>query len=66
MYTFVPSRSFGQLLDISLEYFILLKIFDSEFSYIEVWFTDQNSNFLEKEYEIYVTLGIYYSIGHRK
>ena len=66
MYTFVPSRSFGQLLDISLEYFILLKIFDSEFSYIEVWFTDQNSNFLEKEYEIYVTLGIYYSIAHRK
>ena len=66
LYTFVPSRPFGQLLDISLEYFIFLKIFDSEFSYIEVRFTDENSNSLEKEYETCVTLDIYYSITHRK
>ena len=40
MYTFVPNKSFGQLLNISPENFIILKTFDSEFSYIEVWFTD--------------------------
>ena len=41
LYTFVPNKSFGQLLDISPENFIFLKTFDSEFSYAEVWFTDQ-------------------------
>ena len=27
---------------------------DSEFSYIEVWFTDQNSNLLEIEDKIFI------------
>ena len=58
LYTFVPNKSFGQLLDISPENFIYLKTFDSEFSYIEVWFTDQNSNPLEIEDKINITLGI--------
>ena len=49
LYTFVPNESFGQLLDISTPNFIFLKIFNSEFSYIEVWFTDQNSKLLETE-----------------
>ena len=44
LYAFVPNNYFGQLLDISPENFIFLKTFDSEFSYIEVWFKDQNSN----------------------
>ena len=43
LYTFVPNKSFGQLLDVSPKNFIFLKIFNSEFSYIEVWFTDPNS-----------------------
>ena len=47
LYTFVLNKSFGQILDISPKYFIFLKTFDSEFSYVEVWFTDQNSNPLE-------------------
>ena len=55
LYTFVPNKSFGQLLDISPENFIYLKTFDSEFSYIEVWFTDQNSNPLEIEDKINIT-----------
>ena len=58
LYTFVPNKSFGQLLNISPENFIFLKPFDSEFSYIAVWFTDQNSNPLEKEDKINITLGI--------
>ena len=43
LYTFVPNKLFGQLLDISSKNFIFLKTFNSEFSYIGVWFTDQNS-----------------------
>ena len=39
LYTFVPNRSICPLLDISPNNFIFLKTFDSEFSYIEVWFT---------------------------
>ena len=42
-YTYFPNKSFGQLLNISPKKLIFLKNFDSEFSYIEVWFTDQNS-----------------------
>ena len=38
--TFIPNKSLGQLLDISPKNFIPLKHFDSEFSYVEVWFTD--------------------------
>ena len=34
LYTFVPNKSFGQLLDISPKHLIFLKTFDSEFSYI--------------------------------
>ena len=43
LYKFIPNKSFGQLLYISSKNFTFLKTFNSEFSYIEVWFTDQNS-----------------------
>ena len=36
LYTFVPNKSFVQLLDISPKNFIYFKTFNSEFSYIEV------------------------------
>ena len=55
---FVPNKSFGQLLDISLQNFILLKFFDSEFSYIEMWFKDKTSNPLEIEDKVNITLVI--------
>ena len=58
LYTFVPDKCFGQLLDISPKNFIFLKTFDSEFSYIEVWLTDQNFNPLEIEDKISITLVI--------
>ena len=47
LYTFVPNKSFGQLLDISPKSFIFLKTFNSEFSYTDVSFTDQNSEPLD-------------------
>ena len=56
--SFVPNKSFSQLIDISRNNFIFLKTFDLEFSYIEVWFTDQNSNPLEIVDRINITLVI--------
>ena len=58
LYTFVPNKLFGQLLDISPKTFISLKTFDSEILYIEVWFTNQNSKLLEIEHKINITLVI--------
>ena len=49
LYTFVPNKSFGQLLDISSKNFIFLKRSNSVFLNIKAWFTDQNSKPLEIE-----------------
>ena len=58
LYKFIPNKSFGQLLSISPTNFIFLKTFNSEFSCIEVWFTDQYSKRLEIEHKIKFTIGI--------
>ena len=58
LYTFVPNKSFGQLLYILPENFTFLKTFDSEFSHINMWFTDQNFNPLEIEDKINIILVI--------
>ena len=47
LYTFVPNKPFGSLLEISLTNHIFLKTFSSEFQEIKVWFTDQTSKSLE-------------------
>ena len=56
LYTFVPNKSFGSLLEISPSNYIFLKIFNSEFQEIKVLFTDQNNNPLEVEDNINKTL----------
>ena len=56
LYTFVLNKSFGQLLGVSPGNLIFLKLFNSEFTYIEVWFTDQNSKPLEIEDKTSITL----------
>ena len=43
LYTFVPNKPLGSLLEISPTNHIFLKTFNSEFQEIKVWFTDQNS-----------------------
>ena len=58
LYTFVSNKLSGQLLDISPENFVFLETFDSEFSYVEVWFTDQKSNPLEIKDKLNITLVI--------
>ena len=60
LYTFVPSKPFGSLLELSRATHIFVKTFNSEFQEIKVWFTDQNNNPLEVEDKINVTLIIKY------
>ena len=44
LYTFVPNKPFGNLLEISPKNHIFLKPFNSEFQVIQVWFTVQIVN----------------------
>ena len=52
---FVPHKSFGQLLNISSTSHDYLEALHSEFSYTEVWFSDQISLLLEIEDRINLT-----------
>ena len=58
LYTFVPNKSFGSLLDISPSNHIFLKTFNSEDDEIIVWFTNQSSKLLEIEDRIDLTMVI--------
>ena len=49
LYTFVPNKPLGSLLEISPTNHIFLKTFNSEYDEIIVWFTNQNSQPLEIE-----------------
>ena len=56
LYTFVPNKPFGSLLEISPTDHIFLKTFHLEYDEIIVWFTDQNSQPLEIEDRISLTM----------
>ena len=43
LYTFVPNKTFGSLLEISRPNHVFLKTFNSEFQEVKIWFTDQTS-----------------------
>ena len=58
LYTFLPNKPFGSLLETTPTSHILLKTFNSEYDEIKVWFTDQNSQPLEIEDRINLTLVI--------
>ena len=58
LYKFVPNKPFDSLLEISPANHIFLKTLNSEFQTIEVWFADQNSQPLEIEDRINLTLVI--------
>ena len=55
-FTFVPNKQYGQLISISPNSLIFLKAMNTEFSEIEIWFTDQNNNALEIEYDVNISL----------
>ena len=44
LFTFVPNKQYGQLINISPHSLIFLKTINIDFSEIEVWFTDQSNN----------------------
>ena len=56
LYTFVPNKAFGSLLEISPTNQIFLKTFNSEFQEVKVWFTDQTSKPLELKDKINIIL----------
>ena len=58
LYTFVPNKPFGSLLEISPTNYIFLKTFKSEYDKIKVWFIDQNSKPLGMEDRINLTMVI--------
>ena len=49
LFSVVPNKKFGQLLNISPHVFTMMNTINTEFSSVEVWFTDQSSKALEIE-----------------
>ena len=56
LFAFVPNKQYGQLISISPHSLVFLKTINTEFSEIEVWFTDQNNNSLEIEHNVNISL----------
>ena len=56
LFTFVPNKKFGQLLNISPHVFTMMNTINTGFSSVEVWFTDQSSKSLEIEDNVSLTL----------
>ena len=56
LFTFFPNKKFGQLINISRNTQTMMNTVNSEFSSVEVWFTNHASKALEIEYNINLTL----------
>ena len=56
LFTFVPNKQYDQLNSISPNSLIFLNAINTEFSEIEIWFTDQNNNSLEIEDNVNISL----------
>ena len=56
LFSFVPDKEFRQLINISPNTLTLMNTINTEFSFIEVWFTNQASKALEIEDNVNLTL----------
>ena len=56
LFTFVPNRQFGQLINNAPHSLTMLGTINTEFSFVEVWFTDQNIEPLKIEDNVSLTL----------
>ena len=56
LFTFVPNKQFGQLITITSHSPTMLKTTNAEFSFIEIWFTDQKNRPVEIEDNVNVIL----------
>ena len=56
LFSFVPNKQFGQLLNISSYIYTMMNTVNTEFFSVEVWFTDQSSKALEIGDNVNLTL----------
>ena len=56
LFTFAPNKQFGQLITLTPHSPTMLKTTNAEFSFVEIWFTDQNNTPLEIEDNVNITL----------
>ena len=56
LFSFVPNKQFGQLINISPHSLTMMNTVNTEFSSVEVWFTDQLSKGLEIEHNVNLML----------
>ena len=49
LFSFVPNKQFGQLINISPHSLTMINTINTDFSFVEVWFTEQASKALEIE-----------------
>ena len=56
LFTFVPNKKYGQLITVSPETLMMLKTVNTEFLFIEIWFTDQDNRPLEIEDSVNISL----------
>ena len=56
LFTFVPTEIYDRLISISPHSLVFLKTMNTDFSEIEIWFTDQNNNALEIEDTVNISL----------
>ena len=56
LFTFVPNKKYSQLITISPEALIMLKMVNTECSFIEIWLTDQDNRPLEIEDSVNISL----------
>ena len=56
LFSFVPKKQFGQLINISPHCLPMMNTVNTEFSFVEVWFTDQASKSVEIEDNVNSTL----------
>ena len=55
LFSFVPNKQFGQLINISPHSLTMMNTVNTEFSFVEVWFTDQASKALKTEDNVNLT-----------
>ena len=58
LFSFVPNKKFGRLINISPNTLTMMNTINTEFSFLEVWFTNQVSKALEIEDNLNLTLVI--------
>ena len=56
LFTFIPNKQFGQLINILSDSLTIMSTVNIEFSFVEVWFTDQVSKAFEIEDNFNLTL----------